>query len=272
MLIAERRGRILAHVRRQGYASFRDLAEAVGISESTVRRDLRAMVAEGLVAATRGGVGLPDGGAAERQALADRPPAARFADDASPDSSTDDGLARAAIAHEAAGLVTAGSAILLGPGRSTLALARLLAGIPSLTVVTNSVPVTTVLLDRPEIELVMVGGTLHRSIQAFVGPLTEQSLQGLRGAQVFLSGEGVTAERGLTTPNVFAAAADIALATAGKRVVVLAHHSKIGRETMCQTVPTERIDLLITTPGADPGALDELRSAGVDVVVATPAG
>jgi DeoR family fructose operon transcriptional repressor len=257
MLIAERRSRILAHVRTQGYASFREIAEVVGISESTVRRDLRAMVAEGLVTATRGGVGRPGGQVVERASPMVEPPGG-------------DGLAaeRAAIAAAAAGLVTEGSAILLGPGRSTLELARRLTGAGPLTVVTNSVPVTTVLLDCEEIELVMVGGTLRRSIQAFVGPLTEQGLQGLRGAQVFISGEGVTAERGLTTPNVFAAAADMALAAAAKQVVVLADHTKIGRETMCQTVPPERIHTLITSPGAEPTALEELRAGGVDVVVA----
>jgi DeoR/GlpR family transcriptional regulator of sugar metabolism len=259
MLIAERRSRILAHVRTAGYASFREIAEVVGISESTVRRDLRAMVAEGLVTATRGGVGRPGGGGALVERTAD--------------GSAGDGLSgeRAAIAAAAAGLVTEGSAILVGPGRSTLELARRLAAVGPLTVVTNSVPVTTVLLEREEIELVMVGGTLRRSIQAFVGPLTEQGLQGLRGAQVFISGEGVTAERGLTTPNVFAAAADMALAAAAKQVVVLADHTKIGRETMCQTVPSERIDTLITSPGADPTALEELRAAGVEVVIAVPA-
>jgi DeoR/GlpR family transcriptional regulator of sugar metabolism len=256
MLIAERRSRILAHVRAEGYASFRELARAVGISESTVRRDLRAMVAEGLVSATRGGVGPPGNGGEPIEWTLER--------------TAGDGLAgeRAAIARHAAQMVTEGSAILLGPGRSTLELARRLTGIGSLTVVTNSVPVATVLLEHEQIELVMVGGTLRRSIQAFVGPLAEQGLQGLRGAQVFLSGEGVTAERGLTTPNVFAAAADIALAAAGRQVVVLADHSKLGRETMCQTVPRERIGTLITTPGGDAAALEELQASGTTVVVA----
>ncbi|GAA0266350.1 DeoR/GlpR family DNA-binding transcription regulator [Cryptosporangium japonicum] len=260
MLIAERRSRILAHVRARGWASFREIAEEVGISESTVRRDLQAMVAEGLVDAVRGGVGRA--GSTEIA-----PPESRPAG-----NPAGDGLAgeRAAIARYAARLVTDGSAILLGPGRSTLELARRLTGAGSLTVVTNSVPVTTVLLEHEHVELVMVGGTLRRSIQAFVGPLTEQGLQGLRGAQVFLSGDGVTAERGLTTPNVFAAAADIAFAAAGKQVVVLADHTKIGQETMCQTVPSDRIDTLITTPGADPVALEDLRASGVDVVIAPP--
>lgn len=57
MLIAERRRLLLEQVHHRGYVSFRELAEALEISESTVRRDLRSMVDEGLLVATRGGVG-----------------------------------------------------------------------------------------------------------------------------------------------------------------------------------------------------------------------
>jgi DeoR family fructose operon transcriptional repressor len=137
-----------------------------------------------------------------------------------------------------------------------------------LTVITNSVPVTTALLEVEHVDLVMVGGTLGRSIGALVGPMTEQSLKGLRGAQVFLSGEGVTVDRGLTTPNVFAAATDMALVAAARQVIVLADHTKLGRDTMCQTVPPERIDVLITDSAADPAAVRALRDLGVDVLVA----
>lgn len=259
MLIAERRRRILEHVRERGYVSFRELADTVGISESTVRRDLRAMATDGLVSTTRGGAGRRDEPGAPGGPPADDPPA-------------DDPLAedRAAIAATAAALVQPGTAVLLGPGRSTLELARRLTGVGPLTVVTNSAPVTGALLAAEHVDLVMVGGTLRRSINAFVGPLTEQSLQGLRGAQVFVSGDGVTVDRGLTTPNVFAAATDMALVAAAQQVVVLADHSKIGRDTMCQTVPTERIDVLVTDGSADRASLAALRDAGVDVRIADP--
>jgi DeoR/GlpR family transcriptional regulator of sugar metabolism len=261
MLIAERRHRILEHVRLRGYVSFRDLAGVVGISESTVRRDLRALAAEGLLTTTRGGAGPRD--AADRA----HPEVA-----AGTDGSDDPvAAARAAIAARAAAMVESGSAVLLGPGRSTYQMATRLTTIEQLTVVTNSVPVTNALLAADQIDLVMVGGTLRRSINAFVGPLTEGSLQGLRGAQVFVSGEGVTVERGLTTPNVFAAATDMALVAAGQQVVVLADHTKIGRDTMCQTVPTDRIDVLVTDRAADPATLGALAAAGVDVLVAEPA-
>jgi DeoR/GlpR family transcriptional regulator of sugar metabolism len=254
MLIAERRRRILEQVRLRGYASFRDLAEVVGISESTVRRDLRVMVDEGLLGATRGGATHVD------HAVPDQPRGIPAADPMAAE--------RRAIATRAAQLVEPASAILLGPGRTTMQLARRLPDAEPLTVITNSVPVTTALLDAEHIDLVMVGGTLGRSIAAFVGPMTEQSLKGLRGAQVFISGEGVTVDRGLTTPNVFAAATDMALVAAARQVIVLADHSKLGRDTMCQTVPTQRIDVLITDSGADPAVVQALADTGIDVLVA----
>ena len=80
-----------------------------------------------------------------------------------------------------------------------------------------------------------------------------------------MSGNGVNAERGLTTPNLLVAAADQAIAAASRQIVVLADHSKIGLETMCQTVPAERIDVLITDSGADPREVRQLTELGMDV-------
>jgi DeoR/GlpR family transcriptional regulator of sugar metabolism len=303
VLIAERRRRLLEQVHDRGYVSFRELADALDISESTVRRDLRSLVDEGLLAATRGGVGPIRRASRDARADARGVPArpshapaggpdldrAEHADDQlddGPGVGVADGGAtggsgggplpaghradpvpeqREAIAAHAASLIVPGTAILLGPGRTTTALARCLAGIEQLTVVTNSVSVTQALIDLPLIDVVLVGGALRRSIGAVVGPITEQALQGLRGAQVFLSGEGVTAARGLTTPNVFAAATDQALMAAGRQVVVLADHTKIGHDTMCQTVPSDRIDVLVTDTAADPDTVRRLRAEGVDV-------
>jgi DeoR/GlpR family transcriptional regulator of sugar metabolism len=263
VLIAERRQRLLEEVRDRGYASFRELAEALGISESTVRRDLRSMVADGLLTATRGGAGPVTARRQDPVAGGETPAPRTEGAPADPVR-----VEREAIAAHAAGLVQPGSAVLLGPGRTTTALARRLAGISHLTVVTNSIPVTQELIGSPQIDVVLVGGALRRSIGAVVGPITEQTLQGLRGAQVFLSGEGVTTERGLTTPNVFAAATDQALMAAGKQVVVLADHTKLGRDTMCQTVPSDRIDVLVTDGAANPDVVRRLRSEGIDVQVA----
>ena len=263
MLIAERRRRIIEQVQVRGYASFRELAEALNTSESTMRRDLRLMVADGLLIPTRGGVSIPEPtrSSPPRQSRTDSWAAA----DADDPDSDELGPARLAIAAHAAELVRPGTAVLIGPGRTTAALARCLTDVADLTVVTNSLPVVAALSDASSVDVVMVGGALRRSINAFVGPITEQTVIGLRGTQVFLTGDGVTVERGLTTPNVFAAAADQALAQAGHTVVVLADHAKLGRDTMCQTVPTADIDILVTDDAADEEQVRRLIAATVDV-------
>jgi DeoR/GlpR family transcriptional regulator of sugar metabolism len=263
VLIVERRRRIIEQVQVRGYASFRELAEALNTSESTMRRDLRLMIAEGRLIPTRGGVSIPE---PTRSAGPRQSRTRSWAGADGEESDSDElQLARRAIADYAAGLVGPGTGVLIGPGRTTAALARCLTTVSDLTVVTNSLPVVAALSDAAAVDVVMVGGALRRSINAFVGPITEQTVAGLRGAQVFLTGDGVTVERGLTTPNVFAAAADQAFAQAGYTVVVLAVHAKLGRDTMCQTVPTEHIDILVTDEDADEKQVRRLLDANVDV-------
>jgi DeoR/GlpR family transcriptional regulator of sugar metabolism len=99
---------------------------------------------------------------------------------------------------------------------------------------------------------------------------THGGARSLRVSKIFISGNGLTAERGLSTPNPQMAASDGALAAAAERVIVLADHTKVGIETMCQTVPLERMATLITDQEADPGELNAIRAAGVEVLVAEP--
>ncbi|MEO6712548.1 MAG: DeoR/GlpR family DNA-binding transcription regulator, partial [Mycobacteriales bacterium] len=221
MMIAERHRRILSEARQHGMVSLRDLVELLETSEPTVRRDLRTLASQGLLRRTHGGATLMTGPAHE-PSYSEK--TAQAADE------------KAAIGRAALTLVQPGDAIILGPGTTTHALARLLSGIPDLTVVTNSLLVVQALQGVTGVEVVMTAGTLRRSILALVGPATEQTLKGLRATRVFLSGNGICVERGLTTPNMLVAAADRALAAAAREVVVLADYTKIGVDTMCQTL------------------------------------
>src|SRR5436853_47080 len=124
------------------------------------------------------------------------------------------------------------------------------------------------LMGSSRVEVILTGGTLRRSIHALVGPSTEESVRALRASVAFISGNGFTAERGLSTPSPLVAATDRAFATAAQQVVVLADHTKIGQETMCQTVPVARVQILITDGGSDPAEIAAIREPGVDVRVA----
>ncbi len=254
MLMIERRQRILERVRTRGVVSLREMAEVLGTSQITIRRDISALADEGLVQRTHGGAVLPHGLAHEPTYREKAPQAA---------------AEKAAIARLAAELIKPGDSILVGPGTTTLALARRLRSIPELTVVTNSLLVADALMGASGVEVLVTGGTLRRSIHALVGPLAEQSFRGLRATQAFISGNGLTAAGGLSTPNLLVAAADRALANAARQVIVLADHTKIGRDTMSQTVPITSIRTLITDARADSNELRAIRDAGVEVLVAT---
>src|SRR5215472_2575639 len=253
MLAAERRRRIAEAVRSRGAVAVADLAVELDTSEMTVRRDLRVMARDGLLVRTHGGA-LLQAGLAHEPSYSDK--AARAAAE------------KASIARLAAAMVRPGDSIVLGPGTTTLALARLLVDCPELTVVTNSLLVAQALMPASRVEVILTGGTLRRAIHALVGPAIEDSVRTLRASQAFISGNGLTAERGLSTPSPIVAAADRALAAAAQQTVVLVDHTNVGHETMCQTVPVDRISTLITDSGADVRHLDAIREIGVAVLVA----
>jgi len=175
---------------------------------------------------------------------------------------------KAAIARVAAGLVRPGESVILSPGTTTLAFARLLVELGELTVVTNSLLAAEALMPAAGVEVLLIGGQLRRSIHALVGPAAEDAVRPLRVSKTFLSGNGLTAKRGLSTPNPLVAATDRALAAAAERVIVLADHTKVGVETMCQTVAPQRIATVITDQGADPEEVEAIREAGIEVIVA----
>ncbi|MEU3658357.1 DeoR/GlpR family DNA-binding transcription regulator [Streptomyces sp. NPDC032940] len=262
MFAAERRQLILEMVRANGAVSLRELARVVQTSEVTVRRDVRALEAEGLLDRRHGGAVLPGGFTRES---------------GFPQKSHLATAEKTAIADLAAGLVEEGEAIVVGAGTTTQELARRLARVPGLTVVTNSLLVAQALAHANRVEVVMTGGTLRGSNYALVGSGAEQSLQGLRVSKAFLSGSGLTAERGLSTSNMLSASVDRALVQAAAEVVVLADHSKLGTDTMFQTVPTELITRLVTDdpPGHDDRAATELQALadqGVQIAVAGASG
>ncbi|HEY8301475.1 MAG TPA: DeoR/GlpR family DNA-binding transcription regulator [Jatrophihabitans sp.] len=252
MIAEERRATILQIVRAHGVVSLRDLVAATGTSEVTVRRDLRMLEESGLLDRRHGGAVLP-GGLSHEQTYQQKEHVAA--------------AEKSAIADVAATFVAEGDAIVLGAGSTTQQLARRLTGFHDLTVVTNSLLVSQILAPT-RVEVVMTGGTLRGSIFALVGAAAEQSLATIRVQRAFLSGNGLSAERGLSTPNMQVASVDRAIAAAASEVVVLVDHTKLGIDTMCQTIPVERIDHVVTDWSADPDIVARLSDRGVAVQTA----
>lgn len=253
MGVDQRRQQIRDAIEQHGLLTMHELADLVAASQATVRRDLRHLAESGLIRRTHGGA------AASRMVSHEAPYL---------EKSMQAAAEKEAIAAVAAKMITDGDAIALGAGTTTLALARLLTSFADLTVVTNSMLAWSALQDAPGVQVILSGGLARRATHALVGPLAEQSLAGMYVSTVFISGNGLTAARGLSTPDVLTAAVDRCLIRVAGRVVVLADHTKVGLETMAQTVAPEGIDCIVTDAQADEIELAQLRVLGPQVVIA----
>lgn len=249
----ERRQVILALVRANGAVGLKELARTVSTSEVTVRRDLRLLESQGLLDRRHGG-------AVSTGALSHEPTYNEKTHVAAEQ--------KAAIGELAASLVDDGDAIVIGAGTTTQALARQLTRRTDLTVMTNSLLVAQVLARSRGVDVVMTGGSLRGAIYALVGSGAEQSLASMRTRRAFISGNGLSAERGLSTPNLLVAGVDRAIVATAEEVVVLADNTKLGTETMVQTVPAEAIDHLVTDDGAPADEVARFRDRGVQVHLA----
>lgn len=256
MLGQQRRTAIVSEVRRRGGVRVSELATSLGVSDMTVRRDLDALVEQGLLARVHGGVVPVDTAADEPVFAAKR---VRQASE------------KAAIAQAAATLVTPGSAVGISAGTTTAALAQELTRVPGLTVVTNSIPVSNVLHESgDETRTVILTGGIRTRSDALVGPAATATLQGLNLDLLFLGVHGMDARGGYTTPNLAESETDRALVATARQVVVLADHSKWGVIGVATIVPLRDAHVLITDSGIDPEALAILRSQVAEVVTVPP--
>jgi DeoR/GlpR family transcriptional regulator of sugar metabolism len=264
MFGAERRRLICNLVRANGAASLSDLAQAVNVSEMTVRRDLTTLEKRGLIRRAHGGAIVPGPGPAALPPEALDEPAEPAGTAARPDRAE----AKAAIAALAASLAGDGEAIMLGAGSTVHEFARHLAPTSRLTVLTNSMLVARALAGTPHVELAMASGALDGPARALVGSTTEQWMAEHRVSRAFVSGTGLTPHRGLSSTHLALSGVDRAIVGSAREVVVLADHSKLGVETTYQVAPIGRIDHLVTDESPDTSVIDSLSARGVRVHVA----
>jgi len=250
----ERWQAILAQLSTHGRIRVGQLAAHLGVSEATVRRDLEAMQAQGLLHRTHGGAVLP------------RPTAFEVSFD---ESQTHALAEKQAIGRCAAALVREGESLIIESGSTTLELARRLVEIPRLTVLTNSLAIAWELAANPEIEIMVLGGTLRRQSASLVGSWVTEILRNVRVDTAFLGANGISAEFGMSSPNPYTAESRKAIIAASRTRVALADHRKLGVETLYHVASLDALDLLVTDAGASETQLTPLRNAGVEVMVAT---
>jgi DeoR family transcriptional regulator, fructose operon transcriptional repressor len=253
MYAEERRQLIIDRARRDGRVDVGAMAAEFAVTAETVRRDLTDLEHRGIVRRVHGGA-IPVERLHSEPDVADR--ATMFAAE------------KSRIAAAALAALPVGGTIFLDAGTTTGALAALLPADRELRVVTNAVTIALALSPRSNLELHLIGGRVRGRTLATVDDWALRAIDELQVDVAFVATNGLTVGRGLTTPDPAEAAVKRAIVAAGRRVVLLTDHSKVGQEHLVRFARLADLDLLITDVGLDAAAHEDLTRAGLQVELA----
>jgi DeoR/GlpR family transcriptional regulator of sugar metabolism len=252
MLAAQRRDALLARLESDGRIVVKDLAAELGVTEDSLRRDLRELAAAGRCQRVYGGALPVSPAIADYAARQELTPASKRR-----------------VARRAAQLVAPGCTVILDGGTTTLQVARALPPDLQATVVTHSPTVAAALVAHPRIELFLLGGRVFKHSAVASGAAAVEAAAKVN-ADVFLLGvTGVHPQAGLTTGDADEAAMKRALARRAAETYVLASTEKIGTASRFSVLPLAEIAGIITDADRDHPALLELRRGGVPILPAS---
>jgi DeoR/GlpR family transcriptional regulator of sugar metabolism len=253
VLARERQSYIAERVREHGAVRVSDLTRELNVSDMTVRRDLDHLARQGLVDKVHGGATVPGRNSTDEPGF-------------------DAKLARErteknAIAAMATSLVRPGFAVGLSAGTTTWTLAHQLLEVAGITVVTNSVQIASVFYQNPRADqtVVLTGGVRTPS-DSLVGPVAVATLRSLNLDIVFLGVHGMDERTGFSSPNLLEAETSRALAQSGRRLVVVADHTKWGGIGISTIAALEDADVVVTDARLHPDAQAILTERVGDVL------
>ncbi len=251
MLTTHRKQAILTALQRDGQVIAKALSEQFGVSEDTIRRDLRELAAEGLLQRVHGGA-LPSSPAvvdfAERQQISTG--------------------AKLAIARKAAELIRPGQVVILDGGTTSVQLARQLSATLRATVVTHSPSVAVELAGHPLVEVVLIGGRLFKHSVVAVGAAAIEAIGHIRADVYFMGVTGVHPTAGLSTGDLEEAYIKRALAARAAEVVVLALAEKINAASAYVIADATTANTLIVERETPPSLTAPLAALGIDILYA----
>jgi DeoR/GlpR family transcriptional regulator of sugar metabolism len=253
MLPAERKRLILDAIGQDGRVVAAELSQRFGVSEDTVRRDLRELSAEGLLHRVHGGaLSLPKAPipAAHSDRIEQAP------------------AAKAAIARAAAALFRSGQVITIDGGTTPLQVAEHLPPGLRATVITHSLPVLRTLAGREGIDLIALGGKVLGDSLVAAGPGTVDAYRAVRADVCILGVAGVDVEAGLTALNYEEAQVKRAMAEHATQAVAVAAAEKLGTAGPFIVVPVRQLTHLVTDRAAAAEVLRPFKEAGLHVITA----
>ena len=251
--LPERHSRILSLLQQNGSISVTQLSELFKVSEVTIRKDLSYLEQQKKLYRTHGSAILISPYISDRHVN---------------EKEKKNVAEKRAIGAAAAELISQDDSIIIASGTTMAFLAREIKPVGHLTVITAAVPVTQILSQHADVDVLQLGGITRSSSVSVVGPFAEQMLRSFNCSKLFIGVDGIDPEFGLTTTNMLEASLNRAMIDAAQKVVVLADSSKFGRRGFSKICDLESVDRSITDNRVQPLYLDRLRERGIEVTVA----
>jgi DeoR/GlpR family transcriptional regulator of sugar metabolism len=227
----ERQARIAELVSVRGRARIGELSKLFGVTEPTIRKDLKVLHERGLLKRTHGG-------ALAMQPVVEREFAGRQASNTA---------AKEAIARRCVGLIQDGDSVFLDSGTTVQAVAGAIAANSNrltLSTLTTRVGVATTLADIPGVDCVLLGGQLRRVDGALVGALALENLQRFTFTLAFIGVSGFS-EMGISVGSLAEAAVKADAIERARRVVLAVDHSKVGTTDFARIAGLDTIDIVV---------------------------
>ena len=251
--IAERHKIIKEQLQLNGYVRVQDLAEQLGVTGATIRKDLRILESQNVLLRTHG------------SASPVKPHVMDISVDIKASQNRDKKLI---IAQAAQSLITPDDAIIIASGSSVTAFAEILTPRNMINVVTPSLGVALILNEKENVKVMVLGGEMYQNSLSVRGSYTEAGLVNVSCYKLFIGCDGINLETGITCSNLAEASLTTAMMKSCTQTVVLADSSKFGRRGFGKIGNVEDIDIIITDSGIPSTMRKKIEDLGVQILIA----
>ena len=248
---AVRQRRIRELLESEEFLDLDTLCNRLEVSDSTVRRDLATLESQGVLRRVYGG------------AMAMQPREHHLDFVWQSEHMAEE---KRRIAALAATLIQENETVILDGGSTVAEAARALAD-RSLQVITNSLPIAEIFSNARQVEVTLTGGYLYPRLRCMLGPACEHMLANVT-ADLLVMGIGGVAASGFSNSNTLVVAPERKMIEAARKVIVLADHTKFGRNSVIHLAPLDVADVVVSDTSLDPQFEEMLKSAGVEVLLA----
>ena len=253
MLAEERKALLIRRLRDNGYIQVTDLANELGISSATIRRDIIDLEKEGLCIRKRGGAVRSSQGVTMELPY-----------DVKKYRNTD---AKNRIAKEALKLIENGDTILLDAGSTVFALATLLNTKDHLTVVTHDLNIAYKLAANPNINLICTGGVARANVYTLQGAQVVDFIRDLKVDKSFIGADAIHKDGTISNVNIEEVPIKQAMIKAANQVILLTDSSKFGTTGFAKVCDVSELNYLITDDNIPEEYIGCCDDKGVQVLI-----